>query len=93
MTGLLRLWHATLASAAVVMERLQPGRTRVVFNSASGPLTVRRSENGYIMDFPSRPSERIAPPVDLAGALGATPIEALSNQFNYMAVYESAGVV
>jgi len=28
--------HATLASAAVVMERLEPGRNRVVFHSASG---------------------------------------------------------
>ena len=32
--------HATLASAAVVMERLEPGRTSVVFHSASGPLPV-----------------------------------------------------
>jgi PhzF family phenazine biosynthesis protein len=31
--------HATLASAAVVMERLEPGRDRVVFQSKSGPLT------------------------------------------------------
>jgi PhzF family phenazine biosynthesis protein len=29
--------HATLASAAVVMERLEVGRKRVVFYSASGP--------------------------------------------------------
>src|SRR5882672_951978 len=34
--------HATLASAAVVMERLEPGRNTVVFHSASGPLTVNR---------------------------------------------------
>ena len=32
--------HATLASAAVVMEMLEPGRERVVFHSASGPLAV-----------------------------------------------------
>ena len=44
--------HATLASAAVVMERLQPSRTKVVFHSISGPLTVTRTEAGYIMDFP-----------------------------------------
>ena len=31
--------HATLASAAVVMERLEPGRDVVVFHSLSGPLT------------------------------------------------------
>src|ERR1700761_7500905 len=39
--------HATLASAAVVMERLEPGRSQVVFHSASGPLTVVRIGNGY----------------------------------------------
>src|SRR5215469_13237415 len=30
--------HATLASAAVVMERLELGRREVTFHSASGPL-------------------------------------------------------
>ncbi len=34
--------HATLASAAVVMERLEPARQQVVFHSESGPLAVRR---------------------------------------------------
>src|SRR4029077_8250983 len=45
--------HATLASAAVVMERLEPGRNQVVFHSASGPLTVKRAAAGYVMDFPA----------------------------------------
>jgi predicted PhzF superfamily epimerase YddE/YHI9 len=67
--------HATLASAAVVMERLEPGRTSVVFHSASGPLTVHRAGAGYVMDFPARPSERITPPAGLAEALGVVPIE------------------
>jgi PhzF family phenazine biosynthesis protein len=85
--------HATLASAAVVMERLEPGRTSVVFHSASGPLTVHRAGVGYVMDFPSRPSERISPPSGLAAALGVVPIEVFSNDFNYLAVLESAQVL
>src|ERR1700684_1902270 len=44
--------HATLASAAVVMERLEPGRSQVVFQTASGPLTVKRADAAYVMDFP-----------------------------------------
>jgi predicted PhzF superfamily epimerase YddE/YHI9 len=32
--------HATLASAWVVTQRLDPGRPRVVFHTASGPLVV-----------------------------------------------------
>src|SRR5215470_1201094 len=66
--------HATLASAAVVMERLEPGRDRVVFHSASGPLTVTRSGAGYVMDLPTRPSQGVTPPPGLAEALGAVPI-------------------
>lgn len=82
--------HATLASAAVVMERLEPGRGSVVFHSASGPLTVKRTETGYVMDFPVRPSEPVPAPLGLAEALGAVPVEALVDAFNYMAVLESA---
>src|ERR1700686_827417 len=67
--------HATLASAAVVMERLEPGRSKVVFHSASGPLTVRRADAGYIMDFPARPSDPVSAPPGLANALGVVPVE------------------
>src|SRR5689334_7018646 len=71
--------HATLASAAVVMERLEPGRTRVVFHTASGALTVVRHDSGYVMDFPIRSAERVSPPLALAAALGATPTEVYAN--------------
>src|SRR5947207_12890352 len=77
--------HATLASAAVVMERLEPGRGTVVFHSASGPLTVVRRGSGYAMDFPIRSSEPIAPPPALAAALRATPLEVRANEYNYLA--------
>src|SRR5215467_5800767 len=85
--------HATLASAAVVMERLHPGRRSVVFHSASGPLTVNRINERYVMDFPARTSERIPTPPELAAALGVEPVEVLANSFNYMVLLESAKVV
>jgi len=85
--------HATLASAAVVMERLEPTRRRVAFHTASGLLTVTRTDTGYVLNFPTRPSEPIVPPPVLVDALGATPTEVLSNAFNYMAVMPSAQVV
>jgi PhzF family phenazine biosynthesis protein len=78
--------HATLASAAVVMERLEPAREQVIFHSASGPLTVKKNGAGYVMDFPSRPSERIATPPGLAEALRVTPVEVSDNAFNYLAL-------
>ena len=81
--------HATLASAAVVMERLEPGRSTVVFQSASGPLTVKRTAAGYMMNFPLRPSEPIPTPAGLATALGAVPVEVFANAFNYLALLEN----
>ncbi len=85
--------HATLASAAVVMERLEPGRKQVVFSSASGRLTVRRLGDGYVMDFPARPAEQIAVQSRLTEALGVAPREVWVNEFNYMAIVESEEIV
>lgn len=85
--------HATLASAAVVMEWLEPGRDRVVFHSTSGPLTVTRAGTGYVMDFPVRPFESVATPPGLAEALGAVPVEVVANEFNYLAVLASEAAV
>ena len=85
--------HATLASAAVVMERLQPARNLVIFSSASGPLTVTKTGTGYVMNFPARLSEQVSAPPGLAEALGVDPIEVFANAFNYMVLLESAHVV
>ena len=85
--------HATLASAAVVMERLEPGRTQVIFHSLSGPLTVTRKDVAYVMNFPARPSEPISPPQGFAEALGTNPLEVRVNQFNYMTILPSPQVV
>jgi len=85
--------HATLASAAAVMERLEPGRGKVIFHTASGALTVNRINGGYAMDFPVRPSVPVATPPGLAEALGVVPVEVLSDTFNYIVLLESAQLV
>ncbi|MCM2256764.1 MAG: PhzF family phenazine biosynthesis protein [Vicinamibacteria bacterium] len=85
--------HATLASAAVVLEKLEPGRSRVTFHSASGPLPVTRNGRAYVLNFPARPSARVAAPAGLSDALGADPVEVWGNEFNYMAVLASAAEV
>jgi PhzF family phenazine biosynthesis protein len=85
--------HATLASAAVVMERLEPQRREVVFHSASGPLRVLRTDKGYSMDFPARLIERIPTPAAVTAALGVTPAEVYINPFNYLAVLERADIL
>lgn len=73
--------HATLASAAVIFERLEPERTLVRFHTASGVLTVRRSGAGYSMDFPAHGHEPVAVPQGLAEALGADPVRVWQSSF------------
>jgi len=80
--------HATLASAAVVMERLDRRRSSVRFHSASGPLTVVRQGADYVMDFPARPSVPVATPPALAAALGVAPAEVWADAFNYLVVLD-----
>ena len=85
--------HATLASAAVVIERLDAGRSHVIFHSASGPLTVNRTDAGYVMNFTARFSEPVLTPPKLSEALGVVPVEVVADAFNYIALVESAHVV
>jgi PhzF family phenazine biosynthesis protein len=85
--------HATLASAAVVMERLEPRRKQVVFHTASGPLTVYRNDAGYVMNFPARACEPVSVPAGLVDALGVAPVEVFRSAVNYLAVLDSAQIV
>jgi PhzF family phenazine biosynthesis protein len=85
--------HATLASSWVVTERLDPGRSQIVFHTRSGELTVTRAGANFVMDFPARTNTPVAEPPQLASALGARPLEVLHDGFNFVAVLESAKVV
>src|SRR5699024_4586609 len=65
--------HATLGSAFVILNFLEPQRQAVDFTSMSGPLRVVREGDRYTLDFPARPPRPI-PDMDLVTqALGAKP--------------------
>jgi PhzF family phenazine biosynthesis protein len=82
--------HATLASSAVVMERLEPGRSEVIFHTASGPLSVHRVASGYVMNLPARPCTTVAAPAELEATLRVTPEEVWSDSFNYVVLLGNA---
>lgn len=84
--------HATLASAFTLFERLEPGRTRVTFDSRSGPLTVTADAGRLTLDFPARPPAPVAAPAALDAALGARPAEVLAAR-DLVAVFESEAEV
>jgi PhzF family phenazine biosynthesis protein len=80
--------HATVASAYVLMNNLEPSRTEVRFRTKSGDLLVTRRDELYTLDFPARPAAPCEVPDELLEALGRKPQEVWSAKA-YMAVYES----
>ena len=85
--------HATLASAWVLFNELEPGSDRVVFQSLSGPLTVARQGENLVLDFPARPG-RPAPELQdqLERGLGIRPSSAYRAR-DVLAVLEDEAAV
>ena len=85
--------HATLASAHVVFERMEPALREVRFDSKSGELSVRRREGGLLeLDFPARAPESVPMPATVAAAFGRPAREAWRSR-DLMLVYESEAEV
>ncbi len=63
--------HATLATAHVLFDELGADAHELIFQTRSGPLTVRREDDRYIMDFPSDPPRQIGDLDALTHALGS----------------------
>lgn len=81
--------HATLASAFVVFEFLQPQADSVRFATASGELTVSRGEQGrLVMDFPATEGSEIACTDLIERALGARPREVYLSR-DLLAVFDN----
>ncbi|HEY9749319.1 MAG TPA: PhzF family phenazine biosynthesis protein [Allocoleopsis sp.] len=87
--------HATLASAHVLWELgyLEPAQ-EARFHTRSGLLTAQRQEDWITLNFPAQPATAIAPPAELAAALGGANIQYVgSNQIDYLVELESAAVI
>lgn len=70
--------HATLATAHVLLSVVNPTLHDIRFRSASGELHVSRDAEDrerLILDFPSRPPQKVTKPAGLAALLGAQPLE------------------
>lgn len=80
--------HATLASAFVIFEYIQPSEHEVTFDSRSGLLNVSLSEGLIALDFPSQPPTPCSVPPELIAGLGKDPIEVLASE-DYFVVYPS----
>ncbi|WP_097460712.1 PhzF family phenazine biosynthesis protein [Mangrovitalea sediminis] len=87
--------HATLASAWVIFNELDPELNEIQFSSLSGPLSVRRLDRGWMeLDFPAFATEALEAQdaAALSEAMGARPGESLRvlDKENAMLVFERA---
>jgi PhzF family phenazine biosynthesis protein len=90
--------HATLASAWLIFEELDPELKSVSFETRSGTLTVERGRDGkHVMSLPSDPiSPFDAPPgfaQSVANALGTVPPKELLRGRYIVAVWDEAVAV
>ena len=69
--------HATLASAFVILNFYEPESNEVRFTTLSGELTVRRSREFYVMDFPTYELKEIPVTEAMEKAFGVRPVKAL----------------
>lgn len=85
--------HATLATAFVLMRHGYHAHDSIVFQSKSGPLTVRKHGEMLELDFPSRPPEACSMPDRLSEALGGTPDAVLQGERDLLAVFADEAAV
>ncbi|MGE5517104.1 MAG: PhzF family phenazine biosynthesis protein [Bacteroidota bacterium] len=84
--------HATLASAWVVLNQVEPGE-RVVFASKSGPLTVVCDGERLVLDFPANPPRPTIFPDGIEQALMKPVRQVLATKDHLLCVLDSAEAV
>jgi PhzF family phenazine biosynthesis protein len=80
--------HATLASAFVIFEELKYDCNEIYFDTQSGILTVRKIDDYYELDFPSRPPKTSSLPKIISDGLNIQPI-GIWKARDYLLVYNS----
>ncbi|MCR6632582.1 MAG: PhzF family phenazine biosynthesis protein [Magnetospirillum sp.] len=84
--------HATLASAWVVLNHVEPGG-QVVFASKSGPLAVSRDGERLVLDFPANPPRPAIFPDGIERILMKPVREVLATRDHLLCVLDSAEAV
>ena len=69
--------HATLASAYVILNHVEPESSEVRFHTLSGVLTVKRKGSLYEMDFPTYDLKEIPVTDEMEQAFGVRPVRAV----------------
>lgn len=82
--------HATLASAFIFLNKLEPSQDSIQFETRSGRLMVQRDRELLSMDLPASPPWRApAIPAALQQGLEPPPKSLWQVKKNYFAIYET----
>jgi PhzF family phenazine biosynthesis protein len=84
--------HATLAAGHALLSEIGLETNELTFDTKSGPLIVRRAGDGYEMDLPAQPPQRVATPAGLAQALGVEPQEVWASTYLVAVLRDEAQV-
>ena len=80
--------HATLGAAFVIFEEMKYEGNEICFETKSGILAVKKVNDYYELDFPSRPPEKSSLPKIISDGLNIQPIEIWKAR-DYLLVYNS----
>ena len=69
--------HATLAASFVILNVIEPGASEVRYASVSGPLSVRRRDDLYELNFPTFTLSEIPVTDEMERAYGVRPVRAI----------------
>lgn len=82
--------HATLASAYVYLNKLEPSQESIQFDTRSGWLSVRREGELLALDLPALPPWKApAIPPEMREGIDPAPNELWQVKNNYFAIYEN----
>lgn len=84
--------HATLASAFVIFSFIDTNLSSVIFETASGLLSVAQSGELLSMDFPARKPELTEKSPIISQALGAEPLEVLKSR-DLLVVFKDESII
>lgn len=85
--------HATLATAHVLFYELNFQGNRLRFNSKSGLLIVRKTEDNLQLDFPADIVQQIEMNPVFAEAFGREPIAYYKGRTDYILLFESEELI
>jgi len=79
--------HATIASAFVLYHQENFSGEEIIFESKSGKLTVRKSGDNFVLNFPAYSLNPAEATNDVLNAIGKIPSEVFSMNNDLMLVY------